>query len=290
MKLSSTALRLLGVLLLTGTVSAQDVTYERLLNADNEPQNWLTYSGSYHGQRYSTLDADHAGERQEPGAEMGVSGALAPEKFEATPLVVDGVMYITQPPNDIVALDAKTGRIFWIYQYRLPATARGPCCGRNNRGLAILGNTLFMGTIDAHLVAIDAKNGHPLGRASRGQRAGVFADRGAAGRERQEWSSARPEAKRASAGFVAAYSADTGREVWKFNTIPGPGEPGNETWAGDTWKHGGGSSWMTGSYDPDLNLIFWGTGNPWPDSSGQPARATISTPVRRSRSMPTPAS
>ena len=128
--------------------------------SSDTPQDWLNYSGGYLSQRYSALDQITPG-NVENLEQKWIFQARSLEKFEATPLVVDGVMYTVQAPNDIVALDAATGRIFWIYSYS-PAPQARLCCGRVNRGLAILGDTLFMGTIDAHIVAVDAKNGHLL--------------------------------------------------------------------------------------------------------------------------------
>jgi glucose dehydrogenase len=151
---------LAALLALAGATLHAQVTYDRLLQAGREPQNWLTYSGSYSSQRYSTLDQITPGNVK--NLEMKwVFQADSIQKMEATPIVVDGVMYVTQAPNDVVALDAGTGRIFWVYQYRVSPDAR-VCCGQVNRGLAIYGDTLFMGTIDAHLVALDAKNGRVL--------------------------------------------------------------------------------------------------------------------------------
>jgi alcohol dehydrogenase (cytochrome c) len=257
-----------GVLFVSGMLCAlmvmpasAQVSSQRLLNTDKEPQNWLMYSGNYNGRRYSQLDQITPANANQLELKW-VFQANSLQKMEATPLVVDGVMYVTQPPNDIVALDAKTGRIFWIYQYH-PAAVQ-VCCGQVNRGLAILGDTLYMGTIDAHLEAISAKNGHLLwdvkvadeNNYSITEAPLIVKDKvvvGAAGGD---------EGIR---GFVAAYSPETGDLVWKFNTIPPPDEPGNETWPGDTWKKGGGPSWMTGSYDPALNLVYWGIGNPYPD-------------------------
>src|SRR6185369_17143315 len=120
-------------------------------------QNWLTYSGSYSSQRYSPLNQitpENVGSLEL----KWVFQARSLEKFETTPLVVDGVMYLTQAPNDVVSIDAKTGRVLWVFNHEASPDAR-VCCGKVNRGLAILGNTLFMGTIDARLVAIDAKTG-----------------------------------------------------------------------------------------------------------------------------------
>jgi alcohol dehydrogenase (cytochrome c) len=253
---------LFSILLIAGSLRAQ-VTLERLLHPEKEPQNWLTYSGNYNAQRYSALDQitrDNA-----KNLEMQwVFQARSLEKFEATPLVVDGIMYVTEPVNNVVALDAKTGAIFWVYEYHPSADAR-PCCGAVNRGVAILGDTLFMGTVDARLIAIDAKGGRPIWNIQVGDpKLGyslthaplVVKDKVIVGVAGAEYG---------IRGFIAASDAATGKEVWRFNTIPGPGEPGHETWTGNSWEHGGGSAWITGSYDPSLNLVYWGTGNPGAD-------------------------
>src|SRR5215468_9184261 len=144
--------RALLLLFAAGALPAQ-VSFDRLLNPAREPQNWLTYSGTMMSQRHSPLT--QITPQNVKSLEMQwVYQARSLEKFEATPLVVDGVMYTVQAPNDVLALDAATGRIYWIYSYRPSPDAR-PCCGRVNRGLAILGDVLFMATIDAHVVAID---------------------------------------------------------------------------------------------------------------------------------------
>jgi alcohol dehydrogenase (cytochrome c) len=254
-----------GLLLwfLTGINLVAQVTYERLVHAVEEPQNWLTYSGTYSGQRHSSL-------RQITPANVKglrlswVFQAQSLEKFEATPIVVDGIMYVTQPPNDIVALDAKTGRLFWIYQYH-PSSGVRLCCGLVNRGLAILGNTLFMGTIDAHLVAVDAKNGHVLWNNEVADcKLGytithaplIVKDKVVVGTGGGEYG---------TRALLVAYAATSGKEEWRFYPVPAPGMPGHETWEGNSWEHGGGSFWVTGSYDAATNLIYWGTGNPGPD-------------------------
>src|SRR5690349_6057292 len=154
-----TTFLLLPVLLIPSVLRAQ-VTSERLLHASDEPQNWLTYSGSYASQRYSLLKQIDPSNVKNLELKW-VFQAQSLQKFETTPLVVDGVMYLTQSPNDVVALDPRTGRAFWVYHYATSPAAR-PCCGIVNRGLAILGDTLFMATVDAHLVAIDSKDGHAL--------------------------------------------------------------------------------------------------------------------------------
>jgi alcohol dehydrogenase (cytochrome c) len=255
-------LRPLPIFALACSLSAQ-VSFERLLRAPQEPDNWLTYSGSYRSQRYSTLDQITPANVN--NLEMRwVFQTRTQEKFETTPLVVDGVMYITQPPNDVIALDAATGRVFWNYNYR-PAPGTRLCCGNVNRGLAIRGDTLFMGTVDGRLIAIDSKNGRPLWNVKvADQNAGyaitvaplVVKDKVIIGTAGGEYG---------IRGFLAAYDAATGKEAWRFYTTAGPGEPGHETWAGDSWKNGAASVWVTGSYDPELNLTYWGIGNPGPD-------------------------
>ena len=257
--------RLVFLLSMCWSASAQ-VTFDRILHADQEPRNWLTYSGTAMSQRFTKLN-------QITPANVGslelqwVWQARSLEKFEATPLVVEGVMYTVQAPNDVVALDAATGRVFWTWSY-IPSQESRVCCGRVNRGLAILGDTLFMGTIDAHLIAIDAKNGKPLwdkkiGRPEAGYSLThaplIIKDKVIIGVAGGEYG---------IRGLIAAYDAHTGAEAWHFNTIPGPDEPGHETWQNDAWKTGGGSIWVTGSYDPDLNLTYWGIGNPGPDWNG----------------------
>jgi alcohol dehydrogenase (cytochrome c) len=258
----------------TRVIQAQ-VTFDRLLRADQEPQNWLTYSGTLSGRRYSPLTQITPANVKNLELQwlFQTRGPAEPtEKFEATPLVVDGVMYTVLAPNHVVALDAVTGRMFWLYSPRISPLAR-VCCGRVNRGLAILGDTLFMGTIDGHLIAIDAKIGKPVwdvavARPELGYSFTlaplVVKDKIIVGPSGGEYG---------IRGFIAAFDAATGKEVWRFNTIPGPGEPGHETWTdkdANAWKTGGGPAWVTGSYDPALNLLYWGTGNPGPDWNGDP--------------------
>ncbi len=156
------ALMLSGVLF--ASLSAQ-VPFERLREAAGEPQSWLTYSGGYFSQRYSELDQITPDNIEDLALEWVYQTPVA-GPWQATPLVVDGVMYVTQRPNDVVALDARTGRVSWIYRYPTPAGQRA-CCGSNNRGVAMLDDKLFMATLDAHVVAIDATSGTPQGAFNR---------------------------------------------------------------------------------------------------------------------------
>ncbi|HTF63250.1 MAG TPA: PQQ-dependent dehydrogenase, methanol/ethanol family, partial [Edaphobacter sp.] len=251
-------------LLTTSGLFAQ-VSYERLLHPNQEPRNWLTYSGGYFSQRHSLLDQITPANVKHLELSW-VFQAQSLEKFEATPIVVDGIMYVTQPPNDIVALDAKTGRLFWIYQYHVSPGAR-LCCGLVNRGLAILGDTLFMGTVDAHLLAIDARSGHVLWNVEVADRNLGYAITHAPLVVKDKIVVGTAGGEYGTRGFLAAYDARSGKENWRFYPVPAPGMPGHETWEGNSWEHGGGSFWVTGSYDPATNLIYWGTGNPGPDWS-----------------------
>jgi alcohol dehydrogenase (cytochrome c) len=241
------------------------VTSERLLGAAAEPHNWLTYSGTYASRRHTTLTQirpSNVGDLELKWAFQ----AQSLESFETTPLVVDGVMYLTEAPDTAVALDAKTGRIFWRYQYNPSVDAR-PCCGRVNRGLAMLGQTLFMATIDAKLIAIDALTGQPLWQKTVADPAAGYAMTLAPLAIKDKIIIGVAGGEYGVRGFIAAHDAATGEEVWRFYTIPAPGEPGHETWAGggDAWQHGGAAVWLTGSYDPALDLTYWGIGNPGPD-------------------------
>jgi alcohol dehydrogenase (cytochrome c) len=258
-------------------VEAQAVTPQRLAAAASEPQNWLTYSGNYHSTRFTPLaqitPANVTNLKLQWVYQSPVAG-----NWQTTPLVVDGVMYITQRLNDVVALDAATGRAFWVFRYT-PSADRIVCCGANNRGLAVLGNTLYMATLDAQLIAIDAKSGRKIWQTEVASTKAGYSMTLAPLAVKDKIVVGVGGGEYGIRGFVAAYDAATGKEAWRFYTIPAPGEPGSETWercpAGTTtfcdpeaWKHGGGSIWLTGSYDPQLNLTYWGVGNVGPDYNG----------------------
>jgi alcohol dehydrogenase (cytochrome c) len=259
------SIRMSAILACIVSLSAQ-VTTQRILDAAREPQNWLTYSGTYRSWRYSTLDQINVSN----AAALTVrwvfqTGSLG--QFETTPLVIDGILYGTGQDNRAFALDARTGRAIWRYQRSLPDKIQA-CCGMVNRGFAALGSRLFMGTLDAHVIALDSKTGNVVWDVTAADyRAGyvftvaplVVKDKIIVGVAGGEYG---------VRGFVDAYSAETGKRLWRFNTVPGPDEAGHETWQGDSWKTGGAPAWLTGSYDPELNLIYWGTGNPSPSDYG----------------------
>jgi alcohol dehydrogenase (cytochrome c) len=251
---------------LTGQSQTQGlpVTYERLLAADKEPGNWLMYNSTYAGWRFSRLNQITTQNVKNLGVKWLFQGRHI-EKFETTPLVVDGIMYLTRPENAIYALDALTGRQLWMYEYHNPERTFN-CCGRVNRGLAILGNTLFMNTLDMHVIAIDAKSGREVWKTEMYDhtQAGGYAAPGAPLIVKDKLIVGMAGGERGVSGFLDAYDPKTGKLLWRFHTIPQPGEPNFGTWAGDSWKTGGASTWNAGAYDPDTNTLFWGTSNPWP--------------------------
>ena len=269
--------RVLFAVVLCGLIPvslAGQVSFERLRDAAVEPHNWLTYSGGYFSQRYSELD-QIAPENVDDLRLQWVYQTPIAGTWQSTPLVVDGVMYLTQRPNDIVALDARTGRVFWIYRYPTSPNHLA-CCGANNRGVAVLGDTVFMGTLDAHVVAVDATSGTELWDVEVADLALAYAFTLAPLAIKNKVLVGTTGGDQGIRGFIAALDAETGEEAWRFHTIPGPGEPGHETWEAcppnpetycdpEAWKHGGGAAWLTGSYDPELNLTYWGIGNPGPD-------------------------
>jgi alcohol dehydrogenase (cytochrome c) len=241
------------------------VSYDRLLKAADEPGNWLMYSHTYNSWRFSSLNQITTANVKNLRVKWLFQGRHL-EKFETTPLVANGVMYLTRPENAIYALDAATGRQMWMYEYRNPPRTFN-CCGKVNRGLAILGNTLFMNTLDMHVVAVDARSGHELWKTEMYDytAAGGYASPGAPLVVKDKLIVGMAGGERGVSGFLDAYDTKTGQRLWRFNTIPQPGEANFGTWAGDSWKTGGVTTWNNGSYDPETNTLFWGTSNPWPD-------------------------
>tara|TARA_B110000285_G_scaffold138262_1_gene154809 strand:- start:2918 stop:4555 length:1638 start_codon:yes stop_codon:yes gene_type:complete len=248
------------------TPAFSPVTWERLVNAESEPENWMMYSGTLDSQRYSRLDQINTDNVTE--LEMKWSYQIPViDRAETVPTVVDGIMFITEAPSNLTAVDARTGRVYWRYDHELPEDLR-ICCGRNNRGVAILGETLFMSTLDAHLVAIDARTGNVLWDVEVADYEAGYSKTAAPLIVKDKVVTGIAGGEFGIRGFIDAYDPVTGELEWRTYAIPGPGEPGNDSWSGDSWKTGGAATWITGSYDPDLNLIYWGTGNPGPDWNG----------------------
>ena len=218
-------------------LSNAQVPYDRILNAADEPQNWLTYNGSYMSQRYSLLDQikhDNVGDLELKWVlQNQVFGA-----WQSNPIVVDGIMYVTERPNSVMAVDAITGRVFWKYAHTPDERAR-VCCGANNRGVAVLGDRVFMGTLDARLIALDRINGEVLWNAEVGDVALANSVTMAPLAVKDKVIVGVGGGEFGIRGYVAAYYADTGEQAWKTYTIPGPGEPGHDSWQDDDWMHGG---------------------------------------------------
>ncbi len=272
------------------TRTAPAVTFEQILRATETPQNWLTYSGNLQGHRYSPL-ANITATNVKDLALAWLSQTTTTSGQRSTPLVVDGVMYTTRNTNDVVALDGETGRALWVYPYSPMQGARASGGGgRPNRGLAVSGDTLFLGTLDAHLIAIDALTGKPRWNTAvadfkdpscqmpgRGRTCYVITLAPLVVKDKVIVGLGGGDTEIVGAGIrgaVVAFEAATGKEVWRFHTIPGPGEPGGDTWSGESWRTGGAGVWNTGSYDPDLNLTYWGTGNPSPPGAFGPPLAS----------------
>ena len=268
-----TILRLVRIAVLVGASAvpaAQQTAPPRLVTSQEildgltaDGSTWLTFGGNYANQRHSPLtQITPANVNRLVPQWTFQTGTLG--NFETTTLLRDNVLYVTGPQNVAWALDARTGRQIWRYRRELPENLTA-CCGLVNRGFAMLGDKLFMVTLDAHLLALDMKTGAVVWDATLQEFKGGYASTiapivvkdkvivGAAGGEF------------GIRGFIEAYQAQDGKRAWRFYTIPGPGEPGHETWAGDSWKIGGASAWVTGAYDPELNLLLYGTGNPGPD-------------------------
>jgi alcohol dehydrogenase (cytochrome c) len=257
------------IILASATVAAQQaatpqVTSQDLLDGLKDPTRWLSNGGDYSGHRHSPLTQiapDNVGQLAAQWTfQTGTLGS-----FQTTPMVIDGVLYVTGFNNNAWAIDARSGRTIWRYRRELPEDWRG-CCGAVNRGFAALGDRLFMATIDAHLVALDMKTGgvlfdveladHKLGYSATVAPL-IVKDKVIVGIAGAEYG---------IRGFIDAYDTQTGKRAWRFFTVAGPGDPGAKSWPqGDAYQRGGGSIWVTGTYDPQQNTIFFGTGNPGPD-------------------------
>jgi alcohol dehydrogenase (cytochrome c) len=249
-------------------VAEIQVSSEQILNAASKTDQWLTYSGSVDGHRHSTLseiNPENVSRLRIRWIHQFDSNESA--RYESTPIVTNGIIFTTEPPANVVALDAATGTVRWRYSRPMPD--RLPvCCSRTNRGLALLGNTLFLGSLDCYLVAINATTGSVLWQTEVCKPAEGFTMTGAPLIVNDSVIVGVAGGEYGIRGFLAAYDPKTGQQRWKFNTIPGPGEPGHETWKNDAWRTGGGPTWITGSYDPSLDLIYWGVGNPSPGFQG----------------------
>lgn len=251
---------------------ARTVTAERIIRARSEPQNWLTYYGTYDGHRYSSLDQVNADDVkslrvawQYQQAPLGLMAGQVGFSLQGTPIVVDGVMYMTGPDAIVWAFDAATGAVLWQYQHAI-ALDTPLCCGSSNRGVAVADGKVIYATASGHIIALDAVTGKSVWNTT-------FLDVRAG-----ESSTAAPlivknmvligsaGAEYGVRGHIDAFDIQTGKRIWRRYNVPKPGEPGSESWpsTGDAWARGGGTAWITGTYDPVLNLVYWGIANPGP--------------------------
>lgn len=228
--------------------------------------NWVSYNGDYTGRRYSSL-VQITPENASHLAAQWVFHPRDVSPLEVTPIVVAGVMFVTSA-NDVYALDAAHGKVLWHHSRALSQGLVDDAAVHHNRGVAVLGTRVYMETDNAHLLCLDARSGsliwdvaYATGNKNYGATSAplIVKDKVIVG------TSGGDDGVR---GFLAAFDAQTGKESWRFWTIPGPGENGNASWPGDAYLHGGGATWMPGTYDPSLNTLYWGTGNPSPDYDG----------------------
>ena len=242
------------------------VSNEKLLRGTDDMTGWHQYGGSYHNWRYSPLRKINKRNvknlRPEWIFQTGTKGQLG-----GSPIVADGVLFLTAPYNNLWAINAATGEAVWHYERELPDDLR-ICCGPANRGVAVAGRAIFMATLDAYLVAIDRVSGEILWEVKiEDYKAGysatsaplVIKDLVITGISGGEYG---------ARGFIDAYEVSSGKHVWRRFVVPAAGEPGVETWEGDSWQTGGGPSWATGTYDVETGLLYWPTGNPSPDWNG----------------------
>jgi alcohol dehydrogenase (cytochrome c) len=243
---------------------ATTVTNQDILGGLKDPTRWLTYSGNYSGQRHSPLTQITPDNVSQLSAQWTFqTGQLG--SFQTTPLVLDGVLYVTGFNNNAWAIDARSGRTIWRYRRELPDDLK-LCCGAINRGFAALGDRLFMATLDAHLIALDMKTGGVLFDVELANYKDGYSATVAPLVVKDKVIVGIAGAEYGIRGFIDGYDTQTGKRAWRFYTVAGPGDPGAKTWPqGDAYQRGGGSIWVTGTYDPEQNLVFYGTGNPGPD-------------------------
>lgn len=244
-------------------VAAQNVTNDILANAQDHSDRWVTYGRNYGAWRYVPEQQINRSNVQNLRPvwmkQTGITGGA----FEVTALVNDGRMYLTTANSHLIVVNPLTGDTLWRYDHQFENVDL--CCGPHNRGVALHEDKVFWGTLDAHLIAFDAETGIQLWDAEVGDHRESFSVTGAPLVVKDMVLIGVGGGEFGIRGYIDAYDVNTGERRWRFYTIPGAGEPGNETWAGDSWMTGGAPTWVTGTYDPASNQVFWGTGNPWPD-------------------------
>ena len=228
--------------------------------------NWPTYNGDYTGRRFSGL-SQITPQNAKSLQTQWVFHTHTPGVLEATPVVVDGIMYFTGS-NDAFALNAQTGQVLWHYARPVSKGLIDDASGHINRGVALSGTRVYMETDNAHLLCLDARSGSLIWDVPYADWNKNYGATGAPLILKDKVMVATSGGDDGVRGFLAAFDAQTGKLAWRLWTIPAPGEPGSSSWPGDTYLHGGGTAWMPGTYDPELNTLYWGTGNASPDYDG----------------------
>jgi alcohol dehydrogenase (cytochrome c) len=253
------------------SASAQ-TSYEQLLADEKNGDDWLSYSGGYKSERFSPLGqikpANVSQLKVMWAYQMQAAGIAGAGLQETTPLVANGIMYLTEAPSSVTALDARTGNLLWHWKPDISEEVLNIGFPRINRGVALLDDSVFVATLDARLFALDAISGAVRWEATVADNSVGFsltlAPLALDGKIIVGVSGAEAGIR----GFIDAYDSNTGERLWRTFTVPEPGEPGSETWQGEAWQTGGGSTWLTGSFDAELNTLYWTTGNPAPDWNG----------------------
>ncbi len=255
-----------GTYLIKEAPAIPDSVSDMQLRAPHGTENWLMYGGNFKAWRYSALSQISKSNVKSLKLAWKLETGNH-DAFEASPLVINGVMYFTTPWNHVYAVNAKNGEVYWRYVHILPKSLP-LCCGAVNRGVAVADGKVFFGTLDAQVVALDARTGKkawqkecaskedgysftvaPMainGKIILGVSGGDFGVR----------------------AFIDALNVKDGSHAWRFWCVPSPGEPGHDSWSGSSWEHGGGAAWMPVTYDPQSKLIYAGVGNPGPDLNG----------------------
>jgi alcohol dehydrogenase (cytochrome c) len=229
-------------------------------------RNWLSYNGDYTGRRYSALTQINTSNVDRLRLEWAFHSRNS-DRLEVTPAVVNGTMFVTAA-NDVFALDAQTGRTVWHYSRPISEGLIDDASSHLSRGVGIWRDRVYRMTDNAHLLCLDARSGNLLwdvAYADWNRNYGATSAPLVVNGKIIVGTSGGDDGVR---GFVAAYDAETGKLVWRFWTIPGPGEFGSESWPGELYLHGGGTTWMPGTYDPELDTLYWTTSNPAPDFEG----------------------
>ncbi|MFO1350461.1 MAG: PQQ-dependent dehydrogenase, methanol/ethanol family [Gammaproteobacteria bacterium] len=268
MRISSWSHTLTAVLLGVSAAQARPVSDDDLANAAGNTSEWLMYGRTYDNHRYVPLAkiTPENVSKLRPVWAFSTGGQLG--GLEATPLVHDGMIYLSADYSRVFAIDARTGVMKWSYvpefDEALPAKL---CCGPINRGVALYGDLVYVATLDARLIALNKDDGKVVWEKPVGNWKASYTATGAPLVVNGKVISGIAGAEYGVRGYLKAFDAKTGDEAWTTYTIPAPGEKGSDTWPGETWKTGGASTWITGVYDPALNLLYWGTGNPGPWNS-----------------------